>query len=134
MSIDQNKALILELFERFSASDVDGAMRLLADDATWWISGKPDRLPSAGTHDKARFERLLRGMLAAMPGGLALTVTAMTAEGDRVAAEVVSSGDLKDGRQYRQEYHFLLRIRDGRIHEVREYLDTQHARDIWARP
>ena len=42
-----------------------------------------------------------------------------------------SSGDLKNGRRYRQHYHFLIEFRDGRISAVREYLDTQHAHDVW---
>jgi ketosteroid isomerase-like protein len=53
------------------------------------------------------------------------------AEGDRVALEVTSSGDLKNGRLYRQEYHFLLEFGGGKICAVREYLDTQHAHDVW---
>ena len=49
----------------------------------------------------------------------------------RVAIEVSSSGDLKNGRKYRQEYHFLIEFRDGKICAVREYLDTHHAHDVW---
>lgn len=64
-------------------------------------------------------------MLDALVGGLRMTVVSSLAEGDRVALEVTSSGDLKNGRRYRQEYHFVMEFRDGRICAVREYLDTQ---------
>jgi len=60
--------------------------------------------------------------------------TGLIAEGDKVAAEVQSSGDLQNGRQYRQQYHFVLEFRDGKIAAVREYLDTQHAYEVWIRP
>ncbi len=73
-------------------------------------------------------------MVQALEGGLKMTVVSCMGEGDRVAVEVVSAGDLKNGRQYRQEYHMLLEFRDGKIKSVREYLDTQHANDIWAMP
>jgi ketosteroid isomerase-like protein len=63
-----------------------------------------------------------------------MTVLGSVAEGDSVAVEVESSGDLKNGRQYRQQYHFLLAFRDGKISAVREYLDTQHAFEVWMRP
>ena len=63
-----------------------------------------------------------------------MTVVSCIAEGDRAAFEVISSGDLKNGRLYRQEYHMLLTFRDGKISSVREYLDTQHANDVWAAP
>ena len=42
-----------------------------------------------------------------------------------------SSPLLERGRQYRQEYHFLMRIRGEHICEVREYLDTLHVHDVW---
>jgi ketosteroid isomerase-like protein len=70
-------------------------------------------------------------MLDALASGLRMTVVSSLGEGDCVALEVVSSGDLKNGRQYRQEYHFLMEFENGRIRAVREYLDTQHAHDVW---
>jgi ketosteroid isomerase-like protein len=50
-----------------------------------------------------------------------------------VAVEVEPSGDLKNGRKYRQQYHFALDFREGKIAAVREYLDTHHAFDVWLR-
>jgi len=47
---------------------------------------------------------------------------------------VESSGDLKNGRRYRQQYHFHIEFRDGQIVRVHEYLDTQHAFEVWMRP
>ncbi|MEZ4291026.1 MAG: hypothetical protein R3E53_11055 [Myxococcota bacterium] len=34
------------------------------------------------------------------------------------------------GDEYRQEYHFLMRARDGKIVEWKEYMDTEHARKV----
>jgi uncharacterized protein len=72
-------------------------------------------------------------MVAQLKDGLKMTVTGSVAEGDQVAIEVESSGDLRNGRQYRQQYHFLIAFRDGKIASVREYLDTHHAFDVWMR-
>jgi ketosteroid isomerase-like protein len=63
-----------------------------------------------------------------------MTVKSAIAEGDQLAVEVESEGDLKNGRQYRQQYHFAMQFRDGKICAVREYLDTQHAYDVWLAP
>ena len=131
VSVEQNKAVAHRLFERFTASDIDGVMALMTDDATWRIPGKKELSPTAGLYTKANIEKLFRRMLAGLTGGLRMTLVSAIAEGDRVAAEVVSSGDLKNGRQYRQEYHFLLEFQDGKIRAVREYLDTQHAHHVW---
>jgi ketosteroid isomerase-like protein len=62
-------------------------------------------------------------------GGIEFTVHALTAEGDRVAAEVESRARLTTGAFYNNHYHMLFEIRDERIRVVKEYSDTAHARD-----
>ena len=64
------------------------------------------------------------------PEGLIFTLYGMTAEDDRVALEAESHGVHKSGKQYNNHYHFLFRIRDGKIAEIKEYADTAHARDV----
>ena len=134
MTSERNKQIAAELFARFNASDIPGVLGLMTDDATWRIPGKPELSPAAGTYDKERIGRLFRRMLAQLENGLKMTVSGSIGEGDHVAVEVESSGDLKNGRQYRQQYHFLITFRDGKIASVREYLDTQHAFEVWMRP
>jgi ketosteroid isomerase-like protein len=131
VNTDRNKATAQRFFELFSASDLEGVMALMTDDATWRIPGKKELTPTAGVYTKERIGRLFRRMLDNLTGGLRMTVLSSLAEGDRVALEVVSSGDLKNGREYRQEYHFVMEFRDGKICAVREYLDTQHAHAVW---
>jgi len=134
MTTEHNKAIAHEFFARFTASDIDGALNTMTDDATWWIPGKKERSPSAGLYTKDKIARLFNRMVKALRTGLEMKVTSCIAEGDTVALEVVSSGDLTNGRLYRQEYHMLMQFRDGKISAVREYLDTQHAYDVWIAP
>jgi ketosteroid isomerase-like protein len=94
-------------------------MDLLAADATWRIRGKPELNRAAGEYDKDRLRALFHRMLSQLDGGLRMTVLGTVVEGDRVAAEVESSGDLHNGRQYRQQYHFLFEFHDGKIARVR---------------
>jgi ketosteroid isomerase-like protein len=129
-----NKALVIEMFTRFSASDIDGVLALMTDDVTWRLAGKPELTPVHGIYDKARLRRLFGRMVAELTDGLRMTVIDAIAEGDKVAVEVESRGDLKNGRAYRQQYHFAISCRDGKIARVHEYLDTHHAFDIWLRP
>ena len=133
MDTERNRVIAQRFFELFSASDIDGVLALMTDDATWRIPGKKELTPTAGVYSKERIGRLFRRMLDNLSTGLRMTVLSSIAEGDRVALEVTSSGDLKNGRLYRQEYHFIMEFRDGKICAVREYLDTQHAHDVWIR-
>ena len=131
MNIEQNKKLATDFFARFSANDIAGALDLMTDDATWWIAGKPDQLPAAGEYSKERVARLLHNMGGQLKNGLKMTVKGAIAEGDKVAVEAESYGELQNGRIYNQGYHFLITIRDGKISSVREYLDTQHVFATW---
>jgi ketosteroid isomerase-like protein len=131
MNTDRNRATALRFFDLVSANDIDGALELMTEDATWRIPGKKELSPTAGAYTKERIGRLFRRMLDDLAAGLQMTVLSALAEGERVALEATSSGDLKNGRQYRQEYHFLMEFKDGKILAVREYLDTQHAHDVW---
>lgn len=131
MNTEDNKRLVAEFFARFSADDIAGALDTMTDDATWWIAGKPEQLPAAGVHRKEQMARLFQNMSGRLSNGLKLTVKGAVAEGDKVAVEVESYGELRDGRIYNQEYHLLMTVRDGKISAVREYLDTQHVFATW---
>ena len=131
MSIEENKHLAHQLIDRFTANDIAGALDLMADDATWWIAGKPDQLPAAGVYNKDQISRLLHNMVGQLPNGLKMTVKNLVAESDKVAMEAESYGELQNGRVYNQQYHFLLTVREGRITAIKEYLDTQHVYTTW---
>ncbi len=131
MSIEENKLLAHQFIDHFTTNDIAGALNLMTDDATWWIAGKSDLLPAAGLYNKERIARLLYNMVSQLPNGLKMTVKSLVAEGDKVSMEAESYGELRNGRVYNQEYHFLLTILDGRIKEVKEYLDTQQVYATW---
>jgi len=126
-----NKQLAMEFFGRFSASDVAGALDCLTDDVQWWIAGKPGVTPTSGVNDRRKLARLFDNMMGQLRSGLRMSVKGMIAEGDKVAVEVESTGELKNGRVYSNEYHFVLTFRNGKIAAVREYLDTQHVHATW---
>jgi ketosteroid isomerase-like protein len=134
VGIEENKQVVADLFARFSAGDLAGALALLSDDATWWIAGEIEGGFAAGEHTKRQITRLLEGMGQQLTGGLRMTVHGLVAEGDRVAAEVSSYGELRNGKVYRNQYHFAFSLRGGRITAVREYLDTKHVEATWSPP
>ncbi|HEX9298489.1 MAG TPA: nuclear transport factor 2 family protein [Polyangiaceae bacterium] len=131
MGIEQHKQVASEFFARVTANDVSGAVGLLTDDVSWWLAGKPALLPVAGAHNKERIARILGNMVAPLKNGLTLTVKSAIAEGDKVALEVVSHGELANGRTYDNEHCIVMTIRGGKIAVVREYYDTQHTFATW---
>src|SRR3954463_6492495 len=92
--MNPNKQIAIELFERFTRSDIPGVLDLMTDDATWLIPGKAELSPSAGLYDKRKIGKLFNIMLGRLKSGLKMTVKSAIAEGDNVAIEVESAGDL----------------------------------------
>jgi uncharacterized protein len=131
MSVESdNKQVVRDYYRHVSAGERDAADALLADDATWWIAGKPERFALAGERTMAEHRRLLGTIASALPHGVRVEVRAMTAEGDRVAAETETHGISAAGTVYDNRFHMLFVIRDGKIVHVREYLDTLHAKQV----
>jgi ketosteroid isomerase-like protein len=126
MSIEANKQLTAEFFARFGENDIAGVLDTMTDDATWWLAGKPGLAPTAGVKSKAQIARVFDRLLGQLKNGLKMTVKGSIAEGDQVAVQLESYGELKNGRIYNNEYHTLVTFRGERICEVLEYMDTQH--------
>jgi hypothetical protein len=132
MSIEENRRIATEFFRRHDAGDTAGALALMAEDCKYWLAGKPGSNVTAGkVHSKAEMAEIFRRMGEAMTGPLRMAVKGTVAEGDKVAVEATSRGELRNGRVYEQEYHVLMTIRDGKIAAAREYMDTRHVQNIW---
>ena len=125
--VDANKAVARKFFDRLQAGDAEGLLSIYADDFTCWTAGS---LPFSGTHPRDEVAAMVTGVAGVFPKGWKFAVRGMTAEGDRVAVEAECLGEHVSGKTYAQRYHFLFVIRDGKIHEMREYFDTMHANDV----
>lgn len=124
-----NKDLVTRFLEDFSRGDVNAVLDAMSDDATWWTAGSIKGM--SGTASKDIFGAGLPNLLAACKGGIVITPTAMTAEGNRVAVEAESKAETVTGRAYQNQYHFLFEVREGKIAAVKEYMDTEHARQTF---
>jgi ketosteroid isomerase-like protein len=127
MGVEENKKVVTKLFEDLSAGNGAGVLGALAESATWWVAGN---FPLSGTKTKAQFAELVGSLGSNIEGGMRVTPTGLTAEGDRVAVEAESYARMKSGKTYQNKYHFLFLVRDGKIQQVKEYLDTMHANDV----
>jgi uncharacterized protein len=127
MSAEENKEIVLAYFAQRSAGDAR-ALDHLADSATWMIMAKG---PMGGTKTKAELKQILAQNTARFEEPVRLTVTGITAEGDRVAAEVQGYAKLKNGKTYENLYHFLFIVRDGKIQVGKEYCDFHYALEVF---
>ena len=63
-------------------------------------------------------------------GGSNATVHFMIAEGDIVVMEFDAAFRTHDGDAYHNQYCLVIRVRDGKIAEVREHADTHYSYEV----
>jgi len=125
------EALVAEFFQALNDADVAKLDALYGPDFEIWTAGA---LPISGSRTRAQALEGM-GMIDGMfPEGLTFTVKALTIDGDRIAIEAESEGMHVSGQRYANQYHFLMVLKDGRIHRFKEYMDTLHARDVLLAP
>jgi hypothetical protein len=112
------------------AGDAGSIRDHFAADATWWIHGD---LPISGTLRGA--DRILDFLRSAgtlfVPGTQRYEFGTVTAEADRAVLEWrVQGRSAATGLDYDNSYCAVFVVRDGVIHEVREYLDSLHAQHV----
>ena len=69
-------------------------------------------------------EGLLGPLFGQLKAGIASSIEALIAEDDMVVALTLGQAETHDGTPYNNTYCQVLRIADGKIAEVREYMDT----------
>jgi hypothetical protein len=119
MSAEESKAVARAYYEAMNSRDLDRILACYTEDATTWVLGTG---AFAGTHPVSR------GALSAFLESMSLrfTILSMIAEGDRVAVELESEGTLA-GKPYSNRYHNLVIVREGRVAQLKEYMDTAAA-------
>jgi ketosteroid isomerase-like protein len=134
MGLEQNKETAKKFLEVMASHEnTEWLEDIMCDDATYWVGGRPELFAYAGTRNKQDFCAWARTPSIFVDGGAKLGIVGITAEGDRVAVESTSTGTTPDGRTYHNAYHYLFRVRDGKILEVKEYTDTQAAAEFFSK-
>ena len=86
---------------------------------SWWVAITRINIP---------LDKMLMGYASEIgrlfPAGIRFRVHGITADGQRVAAQVDGSAQTPDGRRYDNTYHFLFEFADGRVRNVSEYPDS----------
>jgi ketosteroid isomerase-like protein len=113
--------LVQDFFTALSSGSLSS--ELFTDDMTAWTT-------TSGRSEKAKYLAGVRLLQSLFPAGLTYTVDSLTAEQDRVAAEVQSRGTLVNGDLFQNVYVFIFRIRDGRIASVAEHFNPQVVREM----
>lgn len=124
MSISEsNRATLATIFEGLSNRDGAAFWDALADDAVWVAMGENSW---SGTYrGKAEIRQNLIGPLRARIGAPRNVVDRIIVDGDWAAVQFRGDNQTAEGERYDNRYVFILRLRDGLIVEIAEYMDTE---------
>lgn len=127
MTSEKNKTAVVAFFEAMNNADVGAIIDAYHDDGYVWTMGET---LISGKYSKKQIEAAAGGIFAAFPKGIHFRILGMVAEGDQVAVEATSSGEHASGRMYDNHYHFLFTFRDGKLLELKEFMDTEKVTEV----
>lgn len=132
MTTEANKQLVRDAWNRVSTGDAEGFMNALADDVTWTFFGT-HRFAGTIRGKQELIAKLFAPLGDILDGGIKVTIDTITAEVDRVIIEARGTAATKKGQRYDNSYCIVVTVRDGKIAQVREYLDTELVTSVFGR-
>jgi len=123
MSTQENVQIVKDFFAAIGRGDREGLLALVAEDIEWIIPGED--WPLAGTHrGHAELEDLLE--TASKSIETSTEPREFVAQGDRVLVVGFARGKIKaTNKTFEDDWIFAITVRDGRLTNIREYVDTQ---------
>jgi uncharacterized protein len=125
--VERNKQFARDFFAAISRGDTAAVVAAYTEDGGCQTMGTT---LISGFFDKAQINAAAGAVLGAFPQGIAFTIKHLTAEEDRVAVEAESHGVHVSGKVYHNYYHFFMKMRDGKLVLLKEYMDTEMVTDI----
>jgi len=118
-----SRETVQQWFDLIARGDAQAAFRLFTDDVVYRLKGTT---PVSGVYHGLReiVEDFFTPWRKQIVGDIALTVDELIGDGERVVALARGKAKTIHGLPYDNDYAFVFHIRDGKISEVVEYLDT----------
>lgn len=133
MNPAENKSLLRAAFDGLAKADATAFLDLMADDFNWIVEGQSKW--SLRFDGKAAVERdLIAPLFANFATPYRNHAEEMIAEGDRVVVLCRGEVKTKSGEDYNNSYCFVIRMRGGKMVELREYMDTALAERVLEAP
>jgi ketosteroid isomerase-like protein len=123
MSIEKNIQTVKDFFAAIGRGDREALLALVAEDIEWIVPGED--WPLAGTH---RGHAGLADLLETASKSIETSTEPreFVAQGDRVLVVGFARGKIKaTNKTFEDDWIFAITVRDGRLTNIREYVDTQ---------
>jgi len=131
MNTAEMKETVLEFLKEFEDPDPTKLETMVSDNFVYQVIANMPGFsePIKGKEGMKEFAGTLKAML---PSGPNFRFGPIIAEGDHAAVQCESNTTAANGKKYNNRYHFYFRFEGDKIAEVKEYCDTNHAREVFA--
>jgi len=123
MTPTENKTLVQNIMEARSRRDNAPFIAAMADDFVWRITGSTAWSGEYAGKDYVR-ERLFKPLHGQFTAPSRLTASRILADGDYVVVECRGDATTIAGERYANTYCFVIRVAEGKLRELTEYMDT----------
>lgn len=124
MNAAENKQLMQNIFSELAQGNSRPLVEAMADDFCWTVTGN-NRWSGAYQGKQAVLDQLLAVLRARIDGRVKTIAHRFVAEGDFVVVEARGNNTTKEGRAYNNAYCFVVRLAEGKLKEITEYMDTE---------
>src|ERR1700676_587097 len=129
MTSEQKKSFVTETWAAFGKGDMKTAFANLSDNVSWLIPGTTPGV-SGLKRGKDEILKFMSGVGQLFPEGLKSEIRKAYCDGDTVILELTNRGKVSNAKNYENEYCFVFELENDKIRRIREYVDTQKAKEI----
>ncbi|HEV3111749.1 MAG TPA: nuclear transport factor 2 family protein [Candidatus Binataceae bacterium] len=130
MSVEQNKEVARKTWEAAVKGDIDTATANISDEVSWLLPASVS--PGGPLKGKQAVAGFFKSLGTAFPSGMKTEIRRVYGDGDTVLMELTNRGQTAKGKQYENEYCFVLEFEGGKIRRVREYTDTAKVKEVFS--
>jgi len=123
----RNEQIVRKFFKTLSTGNLEKVRPMFHQKAKWQVMATG----IAGAGETVGRDNIIDNFLGPIrgtfvPGDPKVKITSLISDGPVVLAEARGTGTLKNGKQYNNMYAFVLKLKDGKIVALREYMDSAH--------
>jgi ketosteroid isomerase-like protein len=133
MTAATNKAIITSAMDALSRGETLPFADAMADDFVWRMIGTTAWSGEFIGKDDVR-GRLMKNLFGQFATPYRNKAKRILADGDFVVVECNGEVTTKSGKQYNNTYCYVIRMADGKMKELTEYMDTALVNDVLEAP
>jgi len=124
MNVNENKQLIQDILRDLSNGNYETFFESMSDDMKWTWMGS-DNLSKTFNGKKEVVNELWGSVKTSIVQPFKFIIDRIIAEGDYVVIEGIGQNMTVEGKFYNNKYCWVCHIKDKKLKEVHEYMDTE---------